>query len=145
LTGTYKASAIAAAGNAESRSPTRDFSLARSRSRRISHTHTTHRAMFGHTHIHLCASARVLVQWWSSGDGRWGFSELLPSLAARRLLTMVCAWWWGRGRLMTVGNSTVGYDGRNFDGWRFLAGAQCRIFWRIFLVPNILENILAGT
>ena len=72
------------------------------------------------------------------------FSELLPSLAARRLLTMVCAWWWGRGRLMTVGNSTVGYDGRNFDGWRFLAGAQCRIFWRIFLVPNILANILAG-
>ena len=45
---------------------------------------------------------------------------------------------------MTVGNSTVRYDGRKFDGWKFLAGAWCRIFWRMFLMPNILANIHAG-
>ena len=128
LTGTYKASATAAAGNAESRSPTRDFNLVRSRSRRISHTPTTPRAMFGRTQRRLCASARVFGIVVEFGGWLVGFLALLPGSAARPCKRCVRDWCWPLN------------DGRKFDG------QVCRSEVRRLEIPGgrLMKNILAN-
>ena len=91
LTGMYKASAIAAAGNAESRSP-REISISRDRGLGVSPIHLLQLGQCSDAHNDGYARVlECLVQWWSSGDGWWVFLALLPRSAER--LCDVCVRW----------------------------------------------------